>query len=154
MRAPLRAADIGVLYDGYHAAGLQYGPSYRTLVQAWGGASSAWSHLRSRVTQEGTHVHPADLDDALCTSGVMASNGEGGGTRLPFAVDDAQLQSAAGKLCAVRLAAETSRIVRSRLACIDAEMPVLLITGCGSARCRGDVGALGHTSCCGFASTA
>ena len=55
--------------------------------------------------EKGAQVHPADLDDALCTSGIMASSGEGGGPRLPFAVNGALLQSAAGKLCAVRLVA-------------------------------------------------
>ena len=47
-------------------------------------------------------MHPADLDDALCAGGVMASSGGGGETRLPFAVDDALLQGAVGELRAVR----------------------------------------------------
>jgi hypothetical protein len=55
----------------------------------------------------GTHVHPADLDDALCTSAIIASNG-GGETRLPFALDDALLQGAPGELWAVRRSSETT----------------------------------------------
>ena len=47
-------------------------------------------------------MHPADLDDALCASGVIASSGGDGETRLPFAVDDALLQGASGELWAVR----------------------------------------------------
>mgnify|MGYP001464956353 CR=1 FL=1 len=35
------AALIGALYPDFHTVGLQYGPGYRTLVQAWGGASDA-----------------------------------------------------------------------------------------------------------------
>ena len=102
-RAPSRTVDVGALYDGFDAIGLQYGPDYRTLVQAWGGASRALARLRARATYEGTQVHPADLDDALCTSGVMASSGREGETRLPFAVDDALLQgSDCGQLWAVR----------------------------------------------------
>ena len=75
MRAPSRAVDVGALYDGFDAIGLQYGPGYRTLAQAWGDASTALARLRARSTHEGTQVHPADLDDALCTSGAMASSG-------------------------------------------------------------------------------
>ena len=67
--------------------------------------------LRARATQiavpsthEGTQVHPADLDDALCTSPVVALSDGEGETRLPFAVDDALLQGAPGELWAVRTA--------------------------------------------------
>jgi hypothetical protein len=102
LRAPSRAADVEALYNSFDAIGLQYGPGYHTLVQAWGGVSNALSRLRACATREGTHVHPADLDDALCTAGFMASSGGDGETRLPFAVDDAMLQGALGELWAVR----------------------------------------------------
>jgi len=98
----VRATDVRALYDGFDAVGLQYGPGYRTLIHAWGGASDAFARLRARSTQEGTQVHPADLDDALCTSAAISSSG-GSETRLPFAVDDAVLQGAVGELWAVRL---------------------------------------------------
>jgi hypothetical protein len=101
LRTLSRAADVAALYDGFDAVGLQYGPGYRTLVNAWGGASDALARLRARPSHEGTQVHPADLDDALCTSAAMASSG-GGETRLPFAVDAALLQGAPGELWAVR----------------------------------------------------
>ena len=95
----MRAAHVGALYDGFSFVGLQYGPGYRTLAQAWGGDGEAAARLRARATREGAAVHPADLDDALCT-GPLSSRGEGGGsreeggssTRLPFAVEDALLQ--------------------------------------------------------------
>ena len=102
LRPPAAAADVGALYDGFHAVDLQYGPGYRTLAQAWGAVSHALARLRARSTHEGTQVHPADLDDALCTSGVIASSGRDGETRLPFAVDDAALRGVAGTLWAVR----------------------------------------------------
>ena len=103
LRTAPRAADVGALYDGFDALGLQYGPDYRRLVQAWGGESSACSHLRKRGTHEGTQVHPADLDDALCTSALIFASGDSGNeTRLPFAVDDALLRGASGGLSAVR----------------------------------------------------
>ena len=103
-----RAAAVGLLYDGFDAVRLQYGPGYRTLRQAWGGGEGATARLRARSTHEGTQVHPADLDDALCTSAAMASSG-GGETRLPFAVDEASLQGAPGELWAVRFAPSPSR---------------------------------------------
>jgi hypothetical protein len=100
------AADTCALYDFYASVGLQYGPSYRTLVQAWSGAADlAVARLCRRAGQEGTCVHPADLDDALCVS-ALASGGKGAGsgkTRLPFAVDDAHLQGAGGQQWAVWL---------------------------------------------------
>ena len=99
-------ASVSSLYDGFDAGGLQYGPGYRTLLQAWGGGSgqaSGAARLQPRSTHDGTLVHPADLDDALC-AGLLAvadAGGGGDGTRLPFAVDDAQLDGARGALWAV-----------------------------------------------------
>jgi hypothetical protein len=101
LRTPCRMMDVGALYNGFNAVGLQYGPGYRTLVQAWAGTSTALGRLHARSTHEGTQVHPADLDDALCMSAAMASSGGDGETRLPFAVDGALLQGALGQLWAV-----------------------------------------------------
>ena len=111
LRTLSRVADVVALYDGFDAVGLQYGPGYRTLMNAWGGASDAFARLRARLTREGTQVHPADLDDALCTSGFIASN-DSSETRLPFAVDDAQLHGAMGQLWAVRFGLLCGRRVR------------------------------------------
>ena len=94
------AEDTGALYDGFHAIGLQYGPGYRTLAQAWSGAADALAQLQVRTMQQGTQVHPGDLDDAQCAS-VLASRMDGE-TRLPFAVDDAKLECTPGQLWAVR----------------------------------------------------
>ena len=48
-------------------------------------------------------MHPADLDDAQCVGALGTQGAEGeGGTRLPFAVDEARLQSSVGGLWAVR----------------------------------------------------
>ena len=137
VRALSRAADVGAQYDGFDAAGLQYGPQYRTLVNAWGGASDALARLRARSTHEGTRVHPADLDDALCTSAAMASSG-GGETRLPFAVDDALLQGAVGVLWAVRARCRPSRTPQ----CLTTRSPCArLLAGRGASRSWGRLGA-------------
>ena len=88
------------------------------LVRAWGRSSAALARLRARSTHEGTQVHPADLDDALCTSGVVTSSGGDGETRLPFAVDDALLRGAPGELWAVRaLHGPIQHLMPASLAC-------------------------------------
>ena len=98
------AADVPALYNIFDATGLQYGPGYRTLVNAWRGKTHALARLRICSMPKGAvQVHPADLDDALCTSALIASSGSSDETRLPFAVDDALLQGAAGRLWAVSL---------------------------------------------------
>ena len=103
-----------MLYDGFDAVGLQYGPGYRTLIKTWGGVSDALARLRVRPTHKGTQVHPADLDDALCTSAAIPSSG-GSETRLPFAVDDGLLHGAPGELWAVQFSvlSKLSRAVKA-----------------------------------------
>ena len=103
---------MATLYDSFDAVGLQYGPGYRTLINAWGGVSDALARLRARSTHEGTQVHPADLDDVLCTSAAMASSA-GGEPRLSFAVDDAVLHGAPRELWAVRPRKHQARRTRN-----------------------------------------
>ena len=107
------AAHISTLYDGHHAIGLQYGPTYRTLEKAWGGRNKAVAQLRTRWTWQGMQVHPADLDDAQCLTAVAQAHadsgnelkaGSGNEPILPFAIDNAQLQGANGPLWAVNVA--------------------------------------------------
>ena len=142
LRAPSHAADVGALYDAFAAVGLQYGPSYRTLVCAWGGASEALARLRTAPTHEAVHVRPADLDDALCMIALVASSGSGE-ARLPFAVDGATLQGAPGELWAVRLALpprpRAARDSPSVRACVR-------VAGRGTGGCRGSSRAAGRPS--------
>ena len=128
LRVPSFATDVGALYDGFDAVGLQYGPGYRTLMHVWGASSSAFARLHARSTHEGTTVHPADLDDALCLSAIIAS-GASGETRLPFAVDDALLDGGSREQWAVRGCCH-------RLDARASTDPLcaLVFTGCGSAR--------------------
>jgi 3-oxoacyl-(acyl-carrier-protein) synthase len=100
IRVHSRATSTETLYDWFDAVGLQYGPDYRTLMQLWSNTGDAIARLRGRGMRDGAQVHPADLDDALCTSYVIVASG--GETRLPFAIDDARLQGARGELWAVR----------------------------------------------------
>jgi acyl transferase domain-containing protein len=130
------AATVGALYDGFYSAGLQYGPGYRTLEQAWGADARAMSRLRMRLRWQGTAVHPADLDDALCTISITAVGGGGDDeTRLPFAVDDAMLVGGVGELWAVR-----QRRGFSSLPHTLSVVCVLVFAGGCAVRCRSGVG--------------
>ena len=108
-----RTVDVHALYDGFDAAGLQYGPGYRTLLHVWGGERDGLARLSTRLTHEGTQVHPADVDDALCTSAAITTS-RSLEPRLPFAVGDAQLQPTRGKLWAVRHASCTNVLTALR----------------------------------------
>ena len=158
-RSCARSACVDALYDGFDAVGLQYGPGYRTLVRAWGGASDAVAWLRARTTHKGTAVNLADLDNALFVGEEIASSG-GGEMRLPFAVDGAQLQGACGELWAVsRLChVSTARVPLAQLRC-NCDRPcvpltltrwlptascVLALAGGGERACRCGVGATRH----------
>eukprot|EP00966_Prymnesium_polylepis_P086219 1995917-Prymnesium_polylepis.1 len=92
----VKAAHLTPLFDGCAAVGLQYGPGYRCLEQAWvaGAEAGARMRLRQGSARQGTQVHPADLDGALQLSALTASADGTGEARLPFAVDEARLQSA------------------------------------------------------------
>ena len=130
---------VGAVYDGFHEVGLQYGPQYRTLVQAWGGSSStAIARLQWRGSQQGTQVHPADLDDALSMSvmavlssplwpAIVTATGGSQETRLPFAVDSALLHGGPGSLWAVSCscASYLSPLSSHGLACTDTPALVL-----------------------------
>ena len=96
----VHAAAISTLCLAFDAMGLQYGPGYRVLARAWAAAATgvAMARLRDRVELRGMQVHPADVDAALQLSASHCSSSE---LRLPFAVDKAMLQDAAGELWAV-----------------------------------------------------
>ena len=87
-------ASVSALYAGFDAIGLQYGPSYRRLACAWGEGDRV-AQLRPRSDWQGTVVHPADLDGALQLGALDATGSDGGGARLPFAVDVACLRGVA-----------------------------------------------------------
>ena len=103
-RLCVHAAHTHHLYDGFDSVGLQYGPAYRTLTQAWGSSTGAAARLMSRSTRDHAQVHPADLDDALCTRSIVTAcdTGSSRETQLPFALDHALLQCTLGRLWAVR----------------------------------------------------
>eukprot|EP00966_Prymnesium_polylepis_P252128 5828741-Prymnesium_polylepis.1 len=101
VRRPDEIAEVMQLYDFFSSVGLQYGPGFRMLEQAWAGQKCALSRLCTRVTPQGTpQAHPADLDGALQLGAFLPAGSEDGETRVPFSVDEARLQAASGELWA------------------------------------------------------
>ena len=88
----MHAVDAAALYMEVHHTGLQYGPGYRVLDRVWGDGSFLISRVSVRPRARGSvEVHPADLDGALQLS-IVNGMSSGRGTRLPFAVGEAQLR--------------------------------------------------------------
>jgi hypothetical protein len=136
------AAHTQSLYDHFSATGLQYGPGYRTLAQAWCGLGSATTQLHARPTQQGTHVHPADLDDALCASALVFSDRTArssapieSAAHLPFALDCAMLHREQTVLWAVRCAPVFERT--DQLLHVLTVLTVCMRVRTGGARARG-----------------
>ena len=115
-----RAVSAGAQYDGFDAAGLEYGPVYRALerthaagdapsvMQAgrWRTQHGAAARLRSTARPRRVAVHPAELDGALQLGGALAPVGPAAdgaaATRLPFGVDESLVRRGAGEAWAVR----------------------------------------------------
>ena len=93
----LHAVDLGTLYDGFDAVGLEYGPAYRTLMQAWGSTNYSATRLQARLVRNEMLVQPSDLDDALCSNAIIGSKGNDGEAKLPFALDYGLLRGAPRK---------------------------------------------------------
>ena len=102
----IHTTEITAFYDSFHRIGLQYGPSYRPLLEVWACDGRATAQLFARTDLQGTQVHPADLDGALQLSvrAESAQHVDKSVVRLPFAVDGALLQGTTRSACwAVRI---------------------------------------------------
>jgi acyl transferase domain-containing protein len=118
----VQTAACSALYGAFHVAGLQYGPAFQTLEQAWTACGEqgkrvveAAARLRPRTVRQGSLVHPADLDGALQLTATASPTGGGGEARVPFALDTASLRSAAGELWAAVRRSHGSESVGVRL---------------------------------------
>ena len=87
------AVDVKALYGKFDAVGLQYGPAFRMISQAWTGARTVGQFHRRLVW--GTEIHPADLDEALQLNAVSFFGSKRSQTQLPFAVGKALLRGTA-----------------------------------------------------------
>ena len=103
------ASEVVAQYKRFHVMGLQYGPTYRLVQLLWAATPNRnqgrVARLKTRVLWQGTTIHPADLDSSFQLGvQLLSESEETDKLRLPFAVDDALLQGAPGRLWAVRVA--------------------------------------------------
>ncbi|MBY8848806.1 SDR family NAD(P)-dependent oxidoreductase, partial [Saccharothrix sp. MB29] len=99
--------DVDVLYADLAAAGLDYGPACRGLRAAWrhGDDVLAEVALPEDASPGGFLLHPVLLDSALHAAATGASEGEGGGTGIPYAWERVALHSTGHREARVRLTA-------------------------------------------------
>ncbi|MET8204052.1 type I polyketide synthase, partial [Micromonospora taraxaci] len=101
------AIDTTGLYDALRRRGLDYGPAFRGLRQAWLGADGAVHaevELPSTVDGSRYGVHPALLDTALHPLGLGALGDDDGQARVPFAWSGVTLRASGAVTARVRLA--------------------------------------------------
>ena len=103
LRDPLASASIDVerVYGQLHAAGLEYGPTFRTLVALWaqGGRALARLQLATPSDAEGYLLHPAVLDGAFQAAvGVLVEGSTPGAVApmVPVGVDRLELYGPLG----------------------------------------------------------
>ncbi|MGW3892889.1 SDR family NAD(P)-dependent oxidoreductase [Micromonospora chokoriensis] len=95
------------LYDALRRRGLDYGPAFRGLRQAWLGADGAvHAEVELPTTVDGSRygVHPALLDTALHPLGLGALGDDDGQARVPFAWSGVTLRASGAVTARVRLA--------------------------------------------------
>ncbi|MGW0218737.1 SDR family NAD(P)-dependent oxidoreductase, partial [Micromonospora chokoriensis] len=101
------AIDTTGLYDALRRRGLDYGPAFRGLRQAWLGADGAvHAEVELPTTVDGSRcgVHPALLDTALHPLGLGVLGDDDGHARVPFAWSGVTLRASGAVTARVRLA--------------------------------------------------
>ncbi|WSK48184.1 SDR family NAD(P)-dependent oxidoreductase [Micromonospora zamorensis] len=101
------AIDTTGLYDALRRRGLDYGPAFRGLRQAWLGTDGAvYAEVELPDSVDGSRygVHPALLDTALHPLGLGVLGSDDGQARVPFAWSGVSLRAAGAVTARVRLA--------------------------------------------------
>ena len=90
------------LYQGLDSVGLEYGPNFRRLGQAWSdGRRAVTAHFRVGTARlAAVMIDPADLDGSLQLESIGSDQGNDG-TQLPYAVDQALMHAGARNLWTV-----------------------------------------------------
>ncbi|WP_326658971.1 SDR family NAD(P)-dependent oxidoreductase [Streptomyces canus] len=102
---PVHAERIPVdtLYADLAAAGYEYGPLFQGLTAAWRDGDSLYAEisLPEDTDVSGYGIHPALLDAALHTMGLVGQGGDG--VRLPFSWSGVTLRATGAASVQVRL---------------------------------------------------
>ncbi|MEU6593912.1 SDR family NAD(P)-dependent oxidoreductase, partial [Streptomyces sp. NPDC046881] len=106
--AQAERVDLDGFYDRQLDAGYAYGPAFQGVRSVWTKGEEVYAEvaLPEGQTAEGFGVHPALLDAALQTTGLLpaADGSEPGSTRLPFAWSDVVLHASGATALRVRAA--------------------------------------------------
>ncbi|MDT8912323.1 type I polyketide synthase [Amycolatopsis sp. PS_44_ISF1] len=93
--------DVTGLYERLRAGGLEYGPAFQGLRQAWRDGDDVLAEIvLAAPSDDGYAVHPALLDAAL--HGLALFDGPGGAA-MPFEFTDVRIHSAGARALRVRL---------------------------------------------------
>jgi acyl transferase domain-containing protein/NADPH:quinone reductase-like Zn-dependent oxidoreductase/acyl carrier protein len=95
-----REVDVAALYAGYRALGLDHGPAFQSIEQAWCADGEALSVLRVPAPVAGGaaafHLHPAVLDGAFQTVRAAIPDHEAQELYLPVDIERVQRLGAPG----------------------------------------------------------
>ncbi|MFK4041967.1 SDR family NAD(P)-dependent oxidoreductase [Nonomuraea wenchangensis] len=110
--ADARPLDVGDLYETMAAGGYGYGPAFRGLRRAWRRGDDIFAEvaLPEPVAGEadGFGIHPALLDAALHTAGLLDDDSSGA-PRLPFTWRGVRLRTTGATAARVRLRGVANR---------------------------------------------
>ncbi|MET9819717.1 type I polyketide synthase [Streptomyces sp. NPDC006355] len=98
-------------YESFTAQGIDYGPVFRSTVELWRRAGTAYGRVRlpEGVRPDGFMIHPVLLDAALNVMKAVAPDDIGAsGVLLPFAWSDAELYATGGTEFRVRVGVEAT----------------------------------------------
>ncbi|HEV2636978.1 MAG TPA: SDR family NAD(P)-dependent oxidoreductase [Actinocrinis sp.] len=109
--ADAQPLDVSGLYDGFAAAGYEYGPTFRSVRAAWrrDGEVFAEVALAQRRDGDGYLLHPALLDGALQASALLPDRDDV--ARLPFSWTGVTAHATGATALRVRITAHSAEEV-------------------------------------------
>ncbi|MER5556443.1 type I polyketide synthase [Streptomyces sp. NPDC002793] len=118
--------DVGGLYERLRTGGLEYGPAFQGLRQAWRHGDDVLAEIVLGARSDARYaVHPALLDGALHGLALLDGHGD---AAVPFEFTDVRVHSAGAQTLRVRLSRGANGSARL-IAEDDSGTPVLGIGG-------------------------